>query len=259
MNMSDQSAPAEDDAKARRPQPTESLPTTRIAFAKQQRVLLAYGYESNNGTEAVKIEQVAKAVEMNASTVSLANPFFEKIGLLSKVGRAFMPTAPVLEFARAFKWNPETAAEKLQPVFALAWFTRALQPKLQMRDMTADEALQTLAERASAEPEYKPNLSLILEYMEWVGLIRRDGAGISWVWREDRPLEEPKMPPTEQPSRDENAAPRSTSDQNSPGVVRLNVNVSIDMAELSGWSAERITAFFAGVAQVLAAQKGSKP
>jgi hypothetical protein len=41
-------------------------------------------------------------------------------------------------------------------------------------------------------------------------------------------------------------------------TIRLNVTVDVDMAELSGWSAERIGAFFAGVAQVLAAQKGPK-
>ncbi|TPQ34359.1 hypothetical protein C2U70_17340 [Bradyrhizobium guangdongense] len=251
----------DDDAnKSRRQQPTEALPTVRIAFQKQQRCLLAYGYESNNGSEPVKIEQVAKAVEMNPSTVSLANPFFEKIGLISKVGRAFAPSSALLEYARAYRWSQDTAPIKLQSVFAQAWFTRTLQPKLQMRDMAADEAIQTLADRANALPEYKSNLSMILDYMEWVGLITREGDRIAWVWRsESTAPEETKMPSAPEPTTAARAPEPTAQDQSSPGAIRLSVNVSIDMAELSGWSAERITAFFSGVAQVLAAQKGSKP
>lgn len=258
--MSDQQ-PADDGVARRRQQPSEPLPTTRIAFQKQQRCLLAYGYESNNGSDPVKIEQVAKAVEMNPSTVSLANPFFEKVGLISKAGRAFMPSAAVLEFARAYKWSPDRAAEKLQPVLATAWFTRALQPKLQMREMTVAEAVEELADRSGATPDYKSNLSMILEYMEWVGLIQREADRISWVWRDSQAAtEEQRMPSPQEPAPPrEEPPPRDDRSPGSPGTISFNVNVSVDMAELSGWSAERITAFFAGVAQVLAAQKGSKP
>src|SRR5262249_39421622 len=101
------------DAKSKQPPPREPLPTARIAFQKQQQCLRAYGLESRDGTEPVKIEQVAKAVEMHPSTVSLVNPFFEKIGLITKSGRVFHPTPAVLDFVRASKWNAEKGAEKL--------------------------------------------------------------------------------------------------------------------------------------------------
>jgi hypothetical protein len=36
--------------------------------------------------------------------------------------------------------------------------------------------------------------------------------------------------------------------------VQFHVSVKVDMAEFAGWSADRITAFFGGIAQVLAAK-----
>lgn len=38
------------------------------------------------------------------------------------------------------------------------------------------------------------------------------------------------------------------------GGVQFQVNVNVDMSEFAGWSADRISAFFSGIAQVLAAK-----
>jgi len=39
------------------------------------------------------------------------------------------------------------------------------------------------------------------------------------------------------------------------GVVQFHVAVPVDMKEFAGWSPDRITAFFSGIAQVLAAKR----
>jgi len=49
-------------------------------------------------------------------------------------------------------------------------------------------------------------------------------------------------------------APIKPSDPS--GVVQFVVNVRVEMSEMRNWRPERIAAFFAGIAQVLAA-KGS--
>ena len=38
------------------------------------------------------------------------------------------------------------------------------------------------------------------------------------------------------------------------GAMRFNVSFTVDMAEMANWRADRIAAFFAGIAQVLAAK-----
>ena len=42
--------------------------------------------------------------------------------------------------------------------------------------------------------------------------------------------------------------------QQSSGVVQFHVSVKVDMTELTGWSADCINSFFAGIAKVLATQ-----
>ena len=40
------------------------------------------------------------------------------------------------------------------------------------------------------------------------------------------------------------------------GAVSFQVGIQVDMQELRGWEADRIAAFFSGIAQVLAAKGG---
>jgi hypothetical protein len=42
------------------------------------------------------------------------------------------------------------------------------------------------------------------------------------------------------------------------GAVQFHVAIRVSMQEMSGWTPDRITAFFAGLAQVLAAKKGTE-
>lgn len=91
---------------------------------------------------------------------------------------------------------------------------------------------------------------------------RRDGNVVSWVLdrssasAEESRMQNPQTPPQEVVRDREHE--RRSADPGSPGSIRFSVDVSVDMKELSGWSADRINAFFSGVAQILAAQKGGK-
>jgi hypothetical protein len=155
--------------------PAEQLPTDRIAFDKQMRLLQAYANVSNGGQNPVTNEDVAKAVEMNSSTVSLANAFFSKMGLLVRSGRAFLPSREVVEFANAMQWAPDEAAKKLAPLFERSWFFATVRPKLSMRPITEDEAVADLGQKAMVGPEYRTQLRMLLAYLVVSGLIRRDG------------------------------------------------------------------------------------
>lgn len=63
------------------------------------------------------------------------------------------------------------------------------------------------------------------------------------VQSEREPIETKKSPPL-----------ATAFTQQREGVVALNVSIRVDMEELSTMSADRITAFFAGLAQVIAAK-----
>lgn len=236
--------------------PTESLPTDRISFKRQLELLRAHAAASEGGTKTVKNADVAGMVKLNASTVSLANPFFEKTGLLERINGGYLPSAEVLSYLRAYEWDPETAAHKLGPVIQVAWFGTVLLKKLAFRPMEVKEAVQELADASSSgsTKKRKNQLGVLLEYLEVAGLIERDGTRIrrATIRRE---MSTTPSPADAKPSPSPKAPPAHTAATvPGGGGVNFQIAVNVDMAELSGWGADRITAFFSGVAKVLSAK-----
>lgn len=155
--------------------PAEVLPTDRVSFENQLKLLQGYAAASNGGTRPVGNEEVAKLVDITASTTSLANSFFTKLGFLQRSGREFIPAKEVLEYKLAHQWNPETAAEKLLPIISRAWFAEAINAKLQMRPMSEGEVVSALAQRAGVTPAQKQQVLTLINYMVATGYVRREG------------------------------------------------------------------------------------
>lgn len=177
MPPSDTEAPESGRAPSQGPQ--EQLPTDRISFDNQMKLLHAYATASNGGQAAVAIEEVASLAQMNASTASLANAFFVKTGLLTRSGRAFLPSREVLDYGNAMAWQPDIAARKLAPIIEKSWFFVALRPRLLMRSISEEEALADLGQRAKVGRDYLPQLRTLLLYLAVSGLVRRDGDRLS--------------------------------------------------------------------------------
>lgn len=257
--MSDNSSPTAPTApEARSLQPTKKLPTTRASFNKQLDALRAYALLSNSGASPVRYPKVGETIKMHESNVSSMNPFFVESGFIEKQGNGYIPHPIVLEFNRAHSWNPETAAQKLGPLLRGTWFAHVLMHRLSFRAMPEDEAIELLASECNAGPDAKPSLRLVLDYMEAGGLIRRENGSLSAVQlapsapvsEPDRPhvLKAPAQPPQSPP-------PANMDDAMKAGAINFQIRVSVDMAQISTWSADRIASFFSGIAQVIAAQQ----
>ncbi len=245
--------------------PTKPLPTERIAFNRQLEILRAYAAANAPTGQAVSNETVAEIVKLNASTVSLGNSFFVAIGLLQKADTGYLPSPDVIEFNRAYAWSQETAAFKLAGTIEKSWFAQALFPKLNFRPVDIDEALATLADAASAGPDSKDQLRMLLNYLEAVGLTIRDGNTIRLSPQgsgASTPSSTSSSSTTSSSSISERVPLQDRVDaqairapsQPQAGVVQFQINVEVKMDEFAGWPADRITAFFNGIAQVLAAR-----
>jgi hypothetical protein len=234
------------------------LPTIRIALPKQLDLLRAWAAASGPGRKAVQLSDAAEIVKMAVNTITLANAFFCDVGLLQRQDGGFVPSEDVVSFSRSYEWNPETAPQKLAPLFEASWFAQALMPKLSFGTLQEDEAIQTLAEAADAPPEYGDQLGVLLEYMEKAGLIQRDGdtvrkgtvAGLIGSERPSTPAHSSEGA-RETPSR---AVVATAFTAPTEGVVQFHVTVKVDMKEFASWQSDRIASFFAGIAQVLAAK-----
>jgi hypothetical protein len=241
--------------------PTKVLPTDRINFKRQLELLRGYAIASGPQNKPVTQKEIAAIVQMSETTPYLANAFFLDIGLLIRVdGGLLIPSEEVRAFQVAFQWNAETAAHKLRPLFANSWFANAIVPSATLHPLSETEALARLADMSSAGPQYRTGLKTLLEYLEAVGLIVKDGDQIkaasthaAQVTTVPAQPERTQNPPTPEP-KEFKAAISTAFNQGPEGIVQFHVSIKVNMAELSGWKPERIASFFAGIAQVLAAK-----
>jgi len=249
--------------------PSFALPTDRIAFPKQLDILRAFAIASGPTGKAVAISDVAAIVKMVPQSVSMCNGFFCAVELLGKSnGSGFVPAPEVVSFNRAYEWNPDIAAHKLAPKIGATWFGERLLPKVDFRPMQIDEAISDLADAASAGPDYKSQLRLLLDYMAAAGLILMDENRVTASRSRPEACGEPSngspsttTTTTSDPNqelcerREMLPAKISTSFvQPTEGTVQFHVSVKVNMSEMEHWRPDRIASFFGGIAQVLAAK-----
>ncbi len=196
---------------------------------------------------------------MTSSTISLANAFFVDSGLLTRTDFGLVPTDSVVAFSRAWDWSPATAAQKLAPVLQRTWFAELLFPLLRFRALSEDEAISELGGHANAGKDYRPQLKTLIDYLETANLVKRENGSVRLVGGDGTTTA--PAPTDAQPTRENEPSSAGRSPtlatsfaQATQGIINFHVDVRIDMAEFSDWSADRISAFFSGVAQVLAAK-----
>jgi hypothetical protein len=249
-------APEKTQTKTSEPRPTKYLPTDRIGFARQLDLLRAWASASGPSGKPVLQKDVASIVDMSASTPSLAVPFFIENGFLTRGDAGYTPAPDVVAFSRAYEWNPEASSHKLRPLLTETWFCRALMPKLGFGPLSEEEAIQRLAEACAAATKYRPQLRILLDYLQAGGIVQIEGgvvrkAGIASSSEPERPAPAPAaIEQRESPK----AAVTTSFIQPTEGVVQFHVSVKVDMTEFAGWRPERIAAFFGGIASVLAAK-----
>lgn len=250
--------------------PSKVLPNIRISFSKQLDLLRAYAAASGADQIGVTVDEVGVLAKMVGSTVTLANPFFQDIGLIKKQeskggtgGTRFVPAPEVFELQRAYEWDKKTAAHKLAPLMQRTWFVQSLIPRLTMSAISEDDAISVLADKATAAPAYKSNLKLLLDFIESAGIIARENGQIRLL------KTEPPTPPAPatkvgnaETEEEEQIPPQQRQSgrlatgfmQPQPGALNFHIDVSVELSEMGTWTPDRIASFFQGVAMVLAAK-----
>lgn len=240
--------------------PNKYLPTDRITFVRQLDLLRGWAAASGPNAKVVGNEEVSKIVKMAASTLSMNNAFYAQNGFLAKADGGYIPALEVFSFLRAYEWSPENAATKMAPILTKTWFAEALLPKLAFGPITTDEAIQRLADEINAGPEYRSQLRFLLDYLGNGGIIEWDGNQVKkggyavphTAGPNTDTVQTPSNPPPSPAEVPKRVAP--TFFGTTEGAVNFNVSVRVDMGEFASWKPERIAAFFAGMAQVLAAK-----
>lgn len=256
--QADETPKAEDQAQPKARRTGHPLPSDRISFARQLDILRGFAVAAADNNGAASSAAVAPLIGMSHNTINIATPFFSHSGLLSRTDRGrFVPSEAVVEFSRATQWDRNTAAHRLAPVIRRSWFGQIITRMVSVQRRSIQDVLTDLSGAANAGPAERAQLELLIEYAVAAGLVARDGGFLmeaipAAVEQEARPAAAPSEAASPQPpSPGVTTAFRRDETEN---VVSFDISVRVRMSEFAGWRPERISAFFGGIAQVLAAK-----
>jgi hypothetical protein len=165
------------DRAASKTRPGHSLPTDRMKFENQVETLTMFAQLSGPKKSSVGAEDLGKTLGMSPATAGLCSGFFRDSGWVTKTGRgAYAATDALLNYNRHLKVDPGDTAGALLNLAETArgsWYWQTVEPLLHG---TARQSvlLQSLS-KASGAYDHTPQLLLILDWLEWLTLIRRDG------------------------------------------------------------------------------------
>lgn len=235
-----------------RSRPTKALPTDRVVLAKQLNILRAYATKSGEDRVPVTGKDVAGIVGMNASTISLCNPFFLENEFLDKGKGGFLPAQEVREFTAMFRFDEDKAARKLAPLIKRSWFGFVVLPLVSIHPKPVYELVGELATKAGADTSHKPKLEMLIDMLIICDLVQRDGDNIAQA--ASLPGEQLAPPlPSPPMSTGPPILPKGPSVENG---ITFSFSMKVDMAEIGNWERDRISAFFDGLSKIAAAKSG---
>jgi hypothetical protein len=163
--------------RAQKQRAEKSLPTDRMTFDKQVEALRSIAQIGGSGRRSVTAEDISPNVGLKGGTGGLSNKFFRDSGWIAPVGRgAYSATDALMDYHRHLNVDPTDSRGARQYLAASArtsWYWEALEPMLEggIRQTTV---LHTLSREAGAT-DHTVQLQMLLNWVEWLGLIRRDG------------------------------------------------------------------------------------
>lgn len=267
-----------------RSRPGKSLPTDRMKFEAQQRCLAMYGKLSGHDRRPVTADRVSQAMnkEISHYTVGLSNAFFVDAGWLEKRGKGeYAASDALVDYLRRLGISKADVARAVQPLRTTvlgAWFWQAIKSQLEFSNEADEgELLHVLMSEAEASSDHLPQLRNLLEWVEYVGLIRRTDGVVRLVTIQDpngtvevpsgaaapEPLsEEPSMnirdPPadTEVPEPTTAPPPLAPARNQAPALLTFDFSVRVTADDLAKLTPEQIQALFAAVGTVMSTSGG---
>ena len=237
--------------------PQFKLPTDRLSMEKQKAVLKAFVVGGQGGTQPVSNSKLSTLTRIAEVTVPLNNAFFESVGLITRAGRGlYMATEPTREYVRASSFKEDAAGRTLADTFADTWFFAAVRDRLNMAPATKSEMIEVLAQVASTDSSYGPQIAFLLDWLEYAELIRFDGEQV--ILNAEKkyavlisPKDEPKSAiVTPEPAVAEGKKPTTVALDSPSAVLAISFELALTNDDLEKLMAEQIHALFTGVGQI---------
>jgi hypothetical protein len=182
------------------------------------------------------------------------NGFFVEAGFLVREGRGlYKPIAEVNEYARLYGLQPDEARVQLAIPMSRSWYFTEVERELELGPKSEDVLINVLSRAAGADGDRRPQLELVLDWLEYVDLIERDGGMVKLVGTPETPRPNGTPPPLLDPDPDPGTTMRRAKTPE-PGsqVLGFKFEFSLTADDLQKLTPEQITATFEAVGKVMA-------
>jgi hypothetical protein len=245
----------------KRPRTSRPLPTDRLKFEMQVSALKAIAVASNYGERGVSGEDIAPRIGVSPASAALNNIFFLEAGLIVRERKGhYLPTEATCEFARKSTFNETEAAALLAASFKDTWYYREVAQQLAMGPTTHEQMTRVLAHAAGASKDHETQLTNVLQWLEFVGLILLFDGQVQLGQRDLQdfgkasPVEPEKVandtpdPPTGERTTKQAEHRQAPAD----AVLSLSFAFALTADDLRGLTPEQITSLFDAVGKVAA-------
>lgn len=247
--------------------PSRALPTDRAKFDTQTEALRAFPRASNRGDVPVGSADVAARLSIGEATAALVNGFFVEAGFLTKEGKGrYKPVEAVNEYERLYDFDKDEARKQLAEPLRKSWYFTSVESELRTGKVAEGILVNVLARAAGAAGDRKPQLELILDWLEYAGLIVREGGDVTLAdgatastppkLEDDGGLDDPGAGASgdagEVTTEDGANGPRTKLPPQAAHILGFSFEFSITADDLAKLTPEQITALFEAVGKVMA-------
>jgi len=230
----------------------KSLPTDRLSFEKQVEALKAIAQLSGPGKRPVTAEDISASLGLKGNTGGLSNKFFRDTGWIEPSGRGLYVAADgLVAFHRHLGMDPQDLAGAqayLLDAVRTGWYWEEIEGMVQGAGVRATAVLHALARAAGASADHKEQLGLIVDWLEWLGLVRREGEIIAAAdpaqpsVPADKPEEEAQAVEADEPALDVIPVAEAEEQPARQAAPEVSANPVMDTAIVSMHFSVRITA-----------------
>lgn len=258
-------------ARTQRSRPSKSLPSDRMKFEVQVRVLQTFGRLSAGG-RVIDPERLSAALnnEVSKYTAPLSHGFFVESGWLNKVGRGeYTATDALTAYARRNGAGADDALAPLRTAARGSWYWRTVEPLLQHGGAHSSEVMVALMHEATVGEAHAPQIKMLLEWLKFLELISIRGdkvmltsSAADEAESEQQPEDDlepdlepaPIMPvsPVVEPHRAEVPGPTTTRGEAPRPMLTFDFSVTVTADDLTRLGPDQIRALFEAVGTVAA-------
>lgn len=154
------------------------LPTDRLSFGNQIKILRAVAATSGNNRRGSTAEAMSAAIDLSGNTGGLNSRFFRSANWFESVGRGeYTASAGVLAYNQHITIDPDAqheATAMMRSEVETSWFWETLEPMLASgHPISIKLAVLELA-KACGATNHTVQLETIIDWLVWVGLVVRE-------------------------------------------------------------------------------------